>query len=213
MSRRWFRLGIVIGCLASASALRAGSPEAPASGSPGVTAPAPAPAAFDARALSELALEHTRIRDVLLATEARLSALEEKLFDSRLRVRLLAEIDRPFRLVEVELLLDGELAFQQSLSGPASVESLKLFDGFLSPGRHLLEVRLAARGPQDPETGPPGYRASSGLVVFLREKAVTDAEFRAEGDGDPPDAAELKGDEPDGTWKVSFKTRFETEPR
>jgi hypothetical protein len=168
---------------------------------------------LDSRALGELALEHSRVRDVLLATEARLSALEEKLFDSRLRVRLQAEIDRPFRLAEVALVLDDELAFRQDFSGSATVESLKLFDGFLSPGRHRLEVRLAARGPNDPESGPPGYRAACGTVVHLREKAVTDADFRAEGDGDPPDAAALKGNEPDGTWTVDCRARFETSSR
>ncbi|NMB75076.1 MAG: hypothetical protein GYA21_08090 [Myxococcales bacterium] len=214
MERRKVRLCIAIGVLVSAGMLRAGPPESAATGTGPDGAPAASPApALDVRALGELSLEHSRVRDVLLATEARLAALEEKVFDSRLRVRLQAEIDRPFRLVEVALLLDGELAFRQEFSGPATVESLKLFDGFLSPGRHLLEVRLAARGPQDPEAGPPGYRAASGLVVHLREKSTTDAEFNADGDGDPPDAADLKGNEPDGTWKVSFKARFETVPR
>lgn len=214
MERRKIRLCIAIGVLISAGMLHAGPPEGAAGAGTTDGAPAPSPApTLDARALGELSLEHSRIRDVLLATEARLAALEEKIFDSRLRVRLEAEIDRPFRLAEVALLLDGELAFHQEFSGPATVESLKLFDGFLSPGRHLLEVRLAARGPQDPEAGPPGYRAASGLVVHLREKATTDAEFSAAGDGDPPDAADLKGNEPDGTWKVKVKARFETVPR
>lgn len=53
------------------------------------------------------------------------------------------------------------------------VKPLKLFDGYLPPGRHLVEVRVLARGPDDPGDGLPGYRAGSGMAVHLREGATT----------------------------------------
>jgi len=174
--------------------------------------PAVAPeGALDPAALAALELEHSRLRDELAAAEARLGVLAEKLYAARLAVTYRGELDPPFRLARVELWLDGALAYAQDFQRPPSVQLLQLFDGHLPPGRHLLEVRVLARGPGEPEGAPPGYLAASGMAVHLRDGAVTRARFEAEQDGDPPDPADLRGETPDGTWDVEIEGSFSTE--
>ncbi|HOX44608.1 MAG TPA: hypothetical protein PK668_13495 [Myxococcota bacterium] len=180
-------------------------------------APADAPAAaapeaggLDEKALAEIALEQSRLRDELAAAEARLGVLAEKLFGARLTVTYRGELDAPFQLARVELWLDGALTYAQDFQRPPSVQLLQLFDGHLPPGRHLLLVRVLARGPGEPEGAPPGYLAGSGLAVHLREGAVTRARFEAEQDGDPPDTDDLAGEAPEGSWDVDIEASFTT---
>lgn len=166
-----------------------------------------AESALDAKALAELELESSRIRDELSAAEARLALMAEKLFRARLRVSFRGEVERPFRLRRVELWLDGALAHAQDLLRPPSVQALELFDGYLPPGRHLLELRLWAHGPGDPEDAPPGYFAGSGLAVQLREDALTLARFEAEQGGRAPGPSEPS---PRGRWDVEIEASFQT---
>jgi hypothetical protein len=170
-------------------------------------------AALDPKVLSDLALEHSRTRDALLAAEARLMLLSEKLFSSRLLVRCRSEIDTPIRLQALELLVDGEVAYRQEFTTAPTIMSLTLFDGYLTPGRHTLELKAYARGPNEPADSRPGYSAGSGLTVHLRNRATTDAVFNVEGDGDVPSEQELKRVDPEGSWKVVVRSRFETKPR
>jgi hypothetical protein len=183
-----------------------------ADNSPGA-ASAQSSTAIDPKVLSELALEHSRTRDALLATEARLMLLSEKLFSSRLVVRCRSEIDTPIQLQSLELLVDGEIAYRQEFTKAPTVMSLTLFDGYLTPGRHSLEIKAYARGPNEPADSQPGYSAGSGLTVHLRNRATTDAVFDVEGDGDIPGKEDLKRADPEGTWKIVIRSRFETKPR
>jgi hypothetical protein len=171
----------------------------------------PPPPALDQKALAELALEHSRARDTLFAVEARLALLAEKVFDSRLVVRYEGDTDTPFRVTGVELDLDGALAYRKEFASAPTVQSIKLFDGHLPPGRHVLRLRVFARGPDDPPDGEPGYFAGAGMSVHLRNKAVCNAVFEVEQDGDSPGAGVLKQKEPDGNWDVEINTSFETE--
>ncbi|MBW1873664.1 MAG: hypothetical protein JRJ19_16470, partial [Deltaproteobacteria bacterium] len=108
------------------------------------------PVVLDAKKLAELALEHSRARDALLAIEARLALLAEKVFDSRLTVRYEGELDKPFIVTRIELDLDGALAYRNEFSQAPTVQSIKLFDGYLPPGRHVLQLMVYARGPDVP---------------------------------------------------------------
>ncbi|MBN2495238.1 MAG: hypothetical protein JXR96_11640 [Deltaproteobacteria bacterium] len=193
-------LGIVLGAMA----VQAGPNDAAVKDPKGASAPK---AELDPRALAELGLEHSRSRDALLAAEARLSLLAEKLFDSKLIVRYEGEIDTPFRLSRIELYLDGTLAYTKDFQQAATVQSVKLFEDFLPPGRHLLQLRIHARGPSDSADEPPAYFSGAGLAVLVREGSVTRAVFEAEQDGEPPEARE---DEPEGSWDVEIRAAFET---
>jgi hypothetical protein len=176
--------------------------------------PAPEPAAapvLDTQALAELSVEHSRARDALLAVEARLALMAEKAFDSRLVVRYEGFVDPPFELARVELDLDGSLAYRNEFSRAASSQNIKLFDGHLPPGRHVLQLRVYARGPDDPEGTRPGYFAGSGMTVHLRPKSVCRARFEADSDGDSPGRAVLKQAEPEGEWEIDIEASFETE--
>ncbi len=188
----------------AAGALQAGPEEAP-------PAEQAAPA-LDAKALAELGLEHSRSRDELLAIEARLALLAEKLYGSRLVVDYRGELDTPFSLAAVELYLDSTLAYRQEFDRSPTAQALRLFDAHLPPGRHAVEVRIWARGPD--EIGGealPAYSAGAGLAVHLREKGVTKVVFEAEQDGDPPDAEALRSDELEGSWEVDIRASYETE--
>jgi hypothetical protein len=199
-------------CLSGLALAIQGAPAAePAPVAPAAASAAPAAGALDDKALAELALEHSRLRDELAAAEARLGVLAEKLFGARLAVTYRGELDTPFQLARVELWLDGALAYSQDFQRPPSVQLLQLFDGHLPPGRHLLMLRVLARGPGEPEGATPGYLAGSGLAVHLREGAVTRARFEAEQDGDPPDTGELAGEEPEGSWDVDIEASFTTD--
>lgn len=201
--RIWIAAALVIGALAMllTGALRAGPDD-----------PAVASSELDAKALAELALEHSRARDELLAAEARLALLAEKLFGSRLTVDYRGELDTPYRLAAIELHLDGALAFHKQFDQAPTAQALKLFDGYLPEGRHVVELRLTARGPDEPADDLPGYSAGAGMAVHLRPGADTRLIFEAEQDGNVPDRDELKGNEPDGSWEVEIQARFSTRP-
>ena len=177
------------------------------------TAAAPPSPAIDPKIVSDLALEHSRTRDALSAVEARLMLLSEKLFSSRLLVRCRSEIDTPLQLHSLELLLDGEVAYRQEFTAPPTIMALTLFDGYLTPGRHTLELKAYARGPNESADTPPGYSAGSGLTVHMRNRATTDAVFDLEGAGDIPGKDDLKRSDPKGSWKIIVRSRFETKPR
>jgi hypothetical protein len=171
----------------------------------------PAPSALDNKALAELGVEHSRARDALLAVEARLALMAEKVFNSRLVVRYEGFVDPPFELARVELDLDGALAYRNEFSRAASSQNIKLFDGHLPPGRHVLQLRVYARGPDDPEGSQPGYFAGSGMTVHLRPQSLCRANFEADSEGDSPGRAVLKEAEPEGEWEVDIEATFETE--
>lgn len=166
--------------------------------------------ALDAKALGELTLEESRVRDSLSATEARLMVLSERLFSSRLRVQCRSDIPKGFQLARVELLLDGETAYHQEIRAAATVQVLTLFDGFLVPGRHTLELRVYARGRDDPSPSWPGYFAGGGLAVHLREKARTEARFEVEASGASPSPKDLTRSDPRGEWELEIHSAWET---
>jgi hypothetical protein len=168
-------------------------------------------AVLDQKAISELALEHSRARDALLAAEARLSLLMEKVFRSRLVVRYRGDLDSDYQLAAIELDLDGALAYRKEFERAASIQALKLFDGHLPPGRHRLTLRVYARGPDDPQGTQPGYFAGAGMAVHLRDNAVCKALFAAEQDGDTPGKGVQKVEEPDGSWEIEITASYETE--
>jgi hypothetical protein len=166
--------------------------------------------ALDAKELAEFALAHSRARDALLAAEARLALLSEKVFDSRLVVRYHGECDTPFSVVRIELDLDGASAYRNDFNKAPTAQAIKLFDGYLPPGRHVLRLRVFARGPDDPPGSLPGYFAGSGLTVHLREKSTSTASFDVEQDGDSPGSRVLSNREPDGSWNLEIDASFET---
>jgi hypothetical protein len=173
----------------------------------------PEAARLNAKAMQALTVEHSRARDALLAAEARLALLMEKTFNSKLIVRYHGDLDRSFQLARLELLLDGAMAYQKSFHKAASVQALKLYDGHLPPGRHVVQVRVYARGSDDPSGSLPGYFAGSGLAVHLRPNSVTEAVFEAEQDGDTLGQAVLKEEEPEGSWEVEIEGSYETVSR
>jgi len=185
--------------------------EEPAPKGTAKTAAKPAAPVLDTKALAELGMEHSRARDALLAVEARLALMAEKVFDSRLVVRYEGFVDPPFELARVELDLDGALVYRNEFSRAASSQNIKLFDGHLPPGRHVLQIRIYARGPDDPEGSQPGYFAGSGMTVHLRPKSLCRANFEADSEGDSPGRAVLKEAEPEGEWEIDIEATFETE--
>ena len=74
----------------------------------------------------------------------------------------------------------------------------------------MLQLRVYARGPDDPAGTLPGYFAGSGMAIHLREKAVCEASFVAEQDGDSPGKTVLREEEPDGSWEVEIEASYQT---
>lgn len=212
MVRHGKHTGFVLVFLLLTTALRANPPEAasPPGPAPSRSAEPANPTPLDAKALSELALEHSRARDELLAAEARLALISEKVFSSRLMVHYEGTLDTPFRLALIEMDLDGELAYRQEFTDAPTAQMLKLFDSYLPPGRHVLQLRVFARGPEESADSEPGYFAASGMAVHLRDKALSRATFTAEQDGDAPEPAELKRSDPEGSWEIEIQSHFET---
>jgi len=204
------RLALVCWLLFAGGVLEADPPPSDPQNAEGEEAASQAPE-LDTKALAELGLEHSRARDELLAVEARLSLLSEKVFGSRLSVRYEGDCETPFRITRIELDLDGALAYRQEFEKAPSIQSIKLFDGFLPPGRHVLQLRLWARGPDDPEGSEPGYFAGSGMAVHLRDDSVCTATFEGEQDGDSPGDRVSRESEPGGDWDIEISATFETE--
>ncbi len=197
-STRTLFFALAAACLAAA--VQAGDP-APAE--------QPAPAALDSKQLGELRLENQRLRDLLSAAEARLSLLAEKVFSSRLVVRYEGDLDSSYRLEQIELKLDGSSVYRQKMEKSPSVLTLLLFDGYLPPGPHTLELQLRARGPDAGSEGPAAQLAGAGMQVHLREKSVCRAVFEADLGGNASTAL-LKENEPDADWKVKIASSFST---
>ncbi|HUU02885.1 MAG TPA: hypothetical protein VM425_15735 [Myxococcota bacterium] len=209
MKRLHFAKLPVLACLLWSAGLSAGPPISKDKAS----AEQPAARALDKKALAEFALAHSRARDALMAVEARLALLSEKVFDSRLVVRYHGETDTPFRVARIELDLDGARAYRNDFNKAPTAQAIKLFDGYLPPGRHLLRLRVFARGPDDPPGSQPGYFAGSGLTVHLREKTTCTASFDVEQDGDSPGSRVLSNPEPDGSWNIEINAGFETKAK
>lgn len=200
-------LASALACLLCSTVLTAGPPATKAKDAE----QQPAAPALDAKALAEFALAHSRARDALMAVEARLALLSEKVFDSRLTVHYRGETDTPYRVARIELDLDGACAYRKDFGKAPTAQAIKLFDGFLPPGRHRLQLRVFARGPDDPPGSQPGYFAGSGLSVHLRQKSNCNALFEVDQDGDSPGSRVLADPEPEGSWNVKIDASFETE--
>lgn len=166
------------------------------------------PAALDAKALGALEREHSQSRDELLAAEARLMLLSEKLFRSRLVVQYAGELDAPFHLASLELWLDGGRVYRQEFEQAQSSQELRLFDGFLPPGRHRVELRLSARQSDETEAGTS---ASAGLSVELLPNSISRLGFEADGEGQAPKPADIRAGKPEARFEVEIEATFTRE--
>ncbi len=166
---------------------------------------------LSSKVISELELDHSRSMDELSAVESRLNLLSKKLYDSQILVDYRGELDKPFRLSRIELYLDGTICYSKNFHNAPTVQALRLADMFLPPGRHVVELRVRALGPDDADDALPGYSSGASISAHLRPGSTTKVLFNVEQDGAPPSLQDLRQDEVESEWNINVSANSVTE--
>lgn len=164
---------------------------------------------IDPQTLSQLQKEHSLARDELLAAEARISLLEQKIYRSQLLVELQGKLDNPYQLASIELWLNGSLAYIKEFTQSPREQVFRLFSGYVAPGRYVVELRMRARGPLDTLDDRPGFFAGSGMVVYTKENSISEVTFEAEQQGQTATNTEQQEEFLEGHWEVEIESSYE----
>tara|TARA_R110002096_G_scaffold44526_8_gene120254 strand:+ start:62186 stop:62950 length:765 start_codon:yes stop_codon:yes gene_type:complete len=98
--------------------------------------------------LQSLRSEYFKLRDKLFQSRARASAVASALYSTRLSVGLNYTSARYYTITRATIRLDGANIYDDS-EGSISSDTAPRFEGYISPGRHQLSIRLEATGKDD----------------------------------------------------------------
>jgi hypothetical protein len=124
----------------------AGDDGSDASGDDGASEGAPAPGkSVDVDSLRQ---EYLALRDQLFRSRARAAAVASAMYSSKLRINLGYASARFYTVTRAMVRLDGASVYDDS-QGELATSKAPRFDGFVSPGRHLVTVRIEATAKDD----------------------------------------------------------------
>lgn len=165
---------------------------------------------LDDKTLQQIKREQIDVQDAISQALSRISLMMQKAYDARLTVTYRGELDRPFIIDHIDLFIDEARVYQEEFHTIAEIQTLKLYDAYLAPGRHAVRIAIYARGPNDQPGTTPGYYAGCGISIHVREKATTQAFFKAEYEGDNPGSDVSRQKEPEGSWDAQIASSFST---
>lgn len=176
--------------------LLAATPPAPDSALP------PAPALGGEPAAIAAAVGEARGRAALIG---------ERLFRARLVVWLKLDVDDDVVPSELLLLLDGDPVF----AGEAPHRGagyVKIYDGWVPPGRHTLATRLSLAGAREGAGRALLFEAAGGTTVVAARERATVVRFDAEAEAELPSAGDEASGRAEGDYEASVRGRFELVP-
>jgi hypothetical protein len=173
-------------------------PASPASGQEPTAPPAPS----DARATEVAALRHdlSAVMDELVQARARVAVLGKALFKTKVRVKIDNRATPDQVVVGASLWLDGSPVWKGDARALADPERT-LFEGFLTPGPHVLTLEVAQRARED---ATYGYDLRETYHFKALRERRTDLRIVLDDDSD---MAEDFADDQEGEYDV--RTRLE----
>jgi hypothetical protein len=165
-----FSAGSAALALGSARADEPTPPTPPANAAP----PAPAPKVDD------LQREYEKIREGLFTARARAAAVSAAMYSSKLQVYLRYGTPRFFHVSRASIRLDGAPVFDDS-NGAIASDDLLRFDGYIAPGKHLLDIRVDAEAKDDTSFAS---QTQSTFTIDVPEHKVVVLRAQAEDGGD-----------------------------
>jgi hypothetical protein len=158
--------------------------------------------ADEARAVRE---ELSSVMDALVSARARAALLGKSLFKTKVRVLLVNEAADDQALGKVALFLDGNPIFRGEGSA-LNPEGAKLFEGYASPGPHVLKVSIEQRSRADDNYR---YSQDSTLRFTVLRGHLTDLKLVLDDDSD---IAEDFADDQEGEYDIRLKLEVEATP-
>jgi hypothetical protein len=122
-----------------------GQPASPATGQPtGADEPAE-PGAVDVDGLRQ---EYLKLRDELFKSRARAATVASQLYSTKLTIDLVYTTARYYTIGRATIRLDGANVYDD-VDGTIGKDAAPRFEGFVAPGRHLVQIRIEAVGKDD----------------------------------------------------------------
>jgi hypothetical protein len=153
--------------------------EAPAA--PAQTSPQPGAAKPLAADLESLNAEYHALRDELFRTRAKAELLGTALFKTRLVTTFRYLAQRAWPLKKVSLKLDDQPVY--AADAPSAEDPIKIYEGFLAPGRHSLAVCVECGAVGDSRLG---YAAEDTFVFEAADGKQARVELNVDETGDGP---------------------------
>jgi type IV secretory pathway VirB10-like protein len=157
------------------------TPPAPAPPPKEEPPPKPDKVSIDLEALSN---EYHQLRDELFRSRAKAEMVGKSLYKTRLVATFQYRAQRAWPLKKVTLKLDDQPVADQD-SPNASDDPIKIFEGFVAPGRHRLSLRVECGATGDPNQS---YTAEGAFVVETVDGKQARVKLSVDETGDGPQA-------------------------
>jgi hypothetical protein len=169
----------------------------PQAAPPPVPEPPPKPdkAMIDLEALSG---EYQSLRDELFRSRAKAEMVGKQLFKTRLVATFQYKAQRAWPIKKVTLKLDDHPVADQDAPN-ASEDPIKIFEGFVAPGRHKVSLRVECGAVGDSNQS---YTAESSFVVEALDGKQARVKWVVDETGDGPQSLAKKKE---GTFDVRLR--------
>jgi hypothetical protein len=134
-----------------------------------------------------LEAEYHALRDELFRARAKAELVGQALFKTRLVVGFQYRAQRAWPLKKVALLLDDQPL--KIVETPEAEEPVRLWEGFASPGRHVLALRAEAGGVGDPNAR---YVAAAEITFEIPDGKQQEVTWVVDESGDGPQSLSKK---------------------
>jgi hypothetical protein len=195
------------------------APETPEA-TPAVPPPTPAPAPTPAppppppptlpppskgnAELDALNAEYNTLRDELFRSRAKVEMLGAALYKTKLVATLKYQAQRTWPVKKLWLKLDEAPVF--AADTPNAGDPIKLFEGFTTPGRHTLTIRVECGAVGESRLG---YSAEDSFTFDVDDNHQTTVDFSVDEDGEGPQKLAKKKS---GTIDVRVFADVKSEP-
>jgi hypothetical protein len=158
------------------------APPPPAPAPPPPPPPPPEPtsskSAIDLDALNN---EYNQLRDELFRSRAKAHLLGDTLFKTKLVASFMYKAQRAWPLKKITLRIDDQPV--ASVDNPSVSDPLKLYDGFIAPGKHTLALHVECGAVGEDRVG---YGTDGNFTVDIAENKQTMVRLSVDESGDGP---------------------------
>lgn len=183
------------------------TPAPPPAPAPTVTAPPPVETQPTGKSvdLDALAGEYNQLRDELFRSRAKAHLLGDTLFKTKMVATFQYKAQRAWPIKKVSLRIDDQPVF--SVDSPSVSDPLKLYDGFVTPGKHTLAIRVECGATGEDRVG---YGTEGSFTVDVADNKQTAVKFVVDESGDGPNKLAKKRE---GTFDVRVRADLEVADR